>query len=849
MGERYLKLRTVVIVAVIAVFAFSMFPLTPRDFFETFRRSLKRADDPAAAKLVEDARLRQQAEPGLNPAAALLEAAEAARIELSPLVKGGDMAGNADVIAKVRKEAASSIRPGLDLNGGVEFILELVPDDDLLGKFAKEGGAKDRAGMEKQMSAEFDRYREQAIETLRKRLETQNIFESEITPYGSRSVSLKAPIVSRDEKDKLLKLIKMSCKLSFRLVHPQSEELLKNYDPADSAAFLPPPGYEVLSASGGDRGYHYLVAKRPEMDGRSVARAMPVCDQFGQTKISLEFNSAGAERFGEVTGKNLGRQLAIVLDGKLYCAPVIQSAITGGSAEISGRFSNEEAKDIADALTSGSFPFRIKVTAVYDTAPSLGADNVRNGIIAGALAMVLLTVFMCVYYFRAGVIACLALAVNVVLILGAMAAFGATMTMPGIAGVILTLGMAVDANVLIFERIREELNGGKSLAAAIDLGYEKAFSAVLDGNLTTLLCALILMMLGSGPVKGFAVSLSIGLIASLFTAVCMTRLIFDYMLRFFHWKTLKMCHVFTLPAFNFIGNRKWAFLLSGLLIAGSLAVLAFKGERMFGVDFTGGTRISCSYAEAVSTGELEKVLRPIDPNVRLNYKSNNSAGDNRKLEILIRDRNRPAGQEESAYALSDRVIKLLNSEFPQLRLSDGSESTVGGLVGLETARASAWAIVLALLGMSVYVAIRYEVSFAAAGILALVHDVIIALGIFILMGRELSLPVVAALLTIIGYSINDTIVIFDRIREDAKLFPGKPFGEVINYAINRTLSRTILTSATTFLVVAVMFCFGGIVINDFMLVMMLGIVIGTYSSIFIASPIVMSWHRKIGVNH
>ena len=243
------------------------------------------------------------------------------------------------------------------------------------------------------------------------------------------------------------------------------------------------------------------------------------------------------------------------------------------------------------------------------------------------------------------------------------------------------------------------------------------------------------------------------------------------------------------------------------------------------------------------------MLRPIDPNVRLNYKSNNSAGDNRKLEILIRDRNRPAGQEESAYALSDRVIKLLNSEFPQLRLSDGSESTVGGLVGLETARASAWAIVLALLGMSVYVAIRYEVSFAAAGILALMHDVIIALGIFILMGRELSLPVVAALLTIIGYSINDTIVIFDRIREDAKLFPGKPFGEVINYAINRTLSRTILTSATTFLVVAVMFCFGGIVINDFMLVMMLGIVIGTYSSIFIASPIVMSWHRKIGVNH
>ena len=466
MEGKFLKLRTFVIVAVIAIFALSIHPLTPRDFYETFRKTLKNADDPVAAGLVEEARKLQQQRPDLNQAVALLEAAGNAKVDLVPLVKGSDLAGNADVIALVRKEAAGSIRLGLDLNGGVEFVLELIPDRELLAGFAAEGGAKDRAEMEARMESEFNRYRDQAIETLRKRLETQNIFESEITPFGSRAVSLKAPIVSRDEKDKLLDLIRMSCKLAFRLVHPENDTLMRSYDPAHPEAFMPPPGYEVMAARD-ERGAvteYLLIARRPEMDGRSIAEARPVRDQFGQTKISLLFNSAGAQRFGEVTSRNIGRRLAIVLDGELYCAPVIQGSITGGSAEISGRFSNEEAQNIADALTSGSFPFQIKVNAVFDTAPSLGADNVNNGIFAGILAMVLLTAFMCIYYFRAGVIAVAALAVNVVLILGAMAAFGATMTMPGIAGIILTLGMAVDANVLVFERIREELNAGKTLA-------------------------------------------------------------------------------------------------------------------------------------------------------------------------------------------------------------------------------------------------------------------------------------------------------------------------------------------------------------------------------------------------
>ena len=275
MNNRPLILRTLITVVVVLVFAGAIHPLFQRDYYETFLGMLTNKDDAEAVELVETARELQKKNPQLYQSQALLQAADDKGIDLTRRVKGNDLQDNRDVMSLIRKQASSSIRLGLDLNGGVEFILQLVPDQEFLSKLKEDSGTggEGRADLEKRMRAEFDRYREQAIETLRKRLETQNIFESEITPYGSRSVSLKAPIVSRDEKDKLLKLIRMSCKLSFRLVHPQSEELLKNYDPADSAAFLPPPGYEVLSASGGDRGYHYLIAKRTEKDGRSVARA------------------------------------------------------------------------------------------------------------------------------------------------------------------------------------------------------------------------------------------------------------------------------------------------------------------------------------------------------------------------------------------------------------------------------------------------------------------------------------------------------------------------------------------------------------------------------------------------
>ena len=830
----YLRLRTFLVLGVIAVFACAIHPLTPLDFYETFSASLKEnADAKKVESVITRAKAAQQQRADLYPAAAVLESADAQGIELKELTVFEQAFDNSEVVSNIRKRASSSIRLGLDLNGGVEFVLDLKPDYAAL---ASSGVSYDEA--QKKLKENFREYRDLAMEALRKRLESQNIFESEIAPFAATALSLKAPIVSKDEKDKLQKLISMSNKLEFRLVHPRSSEIIASNG-------IVPIGYERLRAVSGKRdssGAVYIVEKRPQMTGNAVDRAQAVQTQYGSIAISLKFNSNGAAQFAQVTGKNVKRQLAIVLDGKLYCAPVIQDRIAGGQAEITGRFSMEEANNIADALNSGSFPFQVEVQAVYDTDPTLGADNVSNGIRAGLIALVLLAVFMIVYYRFAGCIAVCALVANVVLILGAMAAFGATMTMPGIAGIILTLGMAVDANVLVFERMREEFDQGKSPAVVINNGFKQAYSAVLDGNLTTLVVALILIYFGTGAVKGFAVSLAIGIIASLFTALFMSRVMFDWLLVIKPDVRLSMLKFFSKPAIPFLRQSKVAVWVSLALIIASFVLFAVKGRNMLSVDFTGGTLLSYSFKERVAVADLEKTLADNALPAKVTYKSSASQSDNRKVEILLRE-----GFEKKFSAgsssIGEHIQQILNQKYPQLQLKGGSSTIIGALVGSEMTRNAVISLLLAFLGMIVYVSLRYEFNYACAGILALVHDVIISLGVFILSGREMSLPVVAGLLTIIGYSINDTIVIFDRIREERKLHPDKSFEVIVDDSLNRTLSRTILTSLTTFIVVAVMLVAGGIAISDFMLVIALGIIIGSYSSLYIASPVIVFYNR------
>jgi SecD/SecF fusion protein len=525
-----------------------------------------------------------------------------------------------------------------------------------------------------------------------------------------------------------------------------------------------------------------------------------------------------------------------VLDGKLYCAPNIKDAITGGQATISGQFSNEELTNISNALTSGGFPFIIKVNSVFDTDPKLGAESIANGIYAGIGALLIVVIFMMIYYRLAGVIACFALGVNVVLVLGALAAFEATLTLPGMAGIILTIGMAIDANVLVFERIREELKTGKGLISAIDYGYSKAYSSVLDANITTLFVAIILMNVGTGPIKGFAVTLTIGIITSLFTALFLTRLVFDYITRFTNIQTLKMLQFFKSPKFNFLGKSKVFATISIAFIVLSVALFAVKGKNTLSVDFTGGTLVDFNYTQRVNPQNIEKTLKAEKIDAQITYKTN--ASNDQKLEILIQ-----SGQNDVSM---EKVEQLLNKNYPELKIANGNETRIGGLIGLEFSKTAIWAIVLSFIGIIIYVSFRYEFAYGMAGVVALVHDVIITSGIFVLMGREFSLTVLAALLTIIGYSINDTVVIFDRIRENVGLHPRDSYKDVVNLSINDTLSRTTITSITTLFVVIVLCICGGVAINDFVMVMLIGILVGTYSSICIASPIVAVWHKKIG---
>ncbi|MDD5729106.1 MAG: protein translocase subunit SecF, partial [Victivallales bacterium] len=494
-------------------------------------------------------------------------------------------------------------------------------------------------------------------------------------------------------------------------------------------------------------------------------------------------------------------------------------------------------------------PAPVNVVQNVTVGPTLGLDSIQRGFVSGLVGTGLVILFMIYYYRFSGLIADFALVLNILFMLAALGLFRATLTLPGIAGIILTMGMAVDANVLIFERIREELNAGKNLSTAIAQGYEHAFTTIIDANLTTLFTALILMKVGTGPVKGFAVTLSIGILTSVFTALFLTRLIFDYFDRFCRFKTMHMCVWLKNPKFDFLGHRKIAFAISSVLIVLSIAFCTSKGQNMLGIDFTGGTQFTFNYQKRVPIQEIRDVLGKNGFDAKVTYKTNIGAqADNQKLEVLIRENISIENKGQNISSPKERIASLLNAKFPAAEFTGGHESSLGGLVGWEFSKSAIWAIVLAFAGIVLYISIRFEFAYAIAAIIALLHDVIIATGIFVFCGNEVSLPVVAALLTIIGYSLNDTIVVFDRIREDLKLNPEMPYKQIINMSINKTLSRTILTSLTTLLVLVILFFFGGIAINDFVLVMLLGVIIGTYSSIFVASPIVAFWHKKIGIH-
>ncbi|UDQ97062.1 protein translocase subunit SecD [Lentisphaerota bacterium WC36G] len=833
-------MRMFIALVFIVVFAFSMFPLTERNFYDTFVDIVKKEDVAKAQELVEAAKKIQAENNAKKDAEHMLEnqalsiAATEKKVELKELFTNKSLKNNADAIGFIRNKAKPSIRRGLDLSGGVEFTLRLLPPD----------GAENTDGTPKTELTPQDI--DVAIEALRSRLETQGINESEIfSTEGSDLITLRAPLATKQESQKIRQLVQMSARLSFNLVATDAmmaQERIKYFQ--NPEAYKPPTSYMMMKQPGRARdAMPLLVEIKPKMTGKNITLSR-VNSAPGGWEIILRFNVDGARNFGDVTSKNVGRRLAIILDKKLYSAPNLNEPITGGEAQITGDFSQDEAKIVSDALNAGSLQFKVEVKSIESTDPTLGSESVKSGLYAGLAGLAVVVIFMTMYYLSAGLIASVSLIVNMVLILGAMAAFNATLTLPGIAGIVLTIGMAVDANVLIFERIREELQSGKTLKTALHEGFSRAFTTILDANLTTLLTALILMSVGKGAVRGFAVTLSIGIATSMFSTIFLSRLLFDTMLNVTKAKSLKMLNLFSFKNINFLKISRVAGIISIIMIVGSLAVFGIKGKTIFNVDLTGGIRLTMNYDKQVPVEDIDKFLKNSGfPSSRSSYKEQ---GEIKVLEVVVSDISATGAiaNEKGNEDVSMIIANSLNKEYPESKFVGAGQSSISGLVGGLFRKAALTAICLAMLGILIYVTIRFEMAYAFAAIVALFHDVIIAMGVYLLLGYTISLPVIAAILTIIGYSLNDTIVVFDRLREDLGLIKNRSYKSIINESINKTLSRTILTSVTTLMVLIMLIVFGGAAIQDFVFAMLLGVIVGTYSSVFIASPLVALWHKK-----
>ena len=739
-------------------------------------------------------------------------------------------ASNNLVLSHVRGKSAGKLKLGLDLRGGTEFVLGFDPDNVPKGR-------------------QPERVRDQIIEILRNRVDSLGVVEPEIKPIGPAAISLRMPSVSENEKADIRASIKQTANLTFHLVHENSDQLVQQFR-QNPEEFTAPAGYKYYEMETVHQGQVetqglFLKKRAERIRGEDVKSAVATFDEFMNHTVDLTFNDTGAAAFADVTSENVGRRLAIVLDGKVYSAPVIKDAITAGRAQISGSFTPEEAQRLAGVIESGNLPVSINIDSEFGTDPTLGKDSIRSGTLAALIGLAAVVVFMIIYYRLAGVIAVAALTANIFLVLGTLTLTGATITLPGIAGIVLTIGMAVDANVLIFERIREERQNGKSIGNAVKSGYSRAFVTILDSNLTTLLTALILLRFGTGPIRGFAVTLSIGIVASMFTALFMTRAIFDLLLYRGWLTTISMAQLLHKPDYKFLNLRKIAMMASAVVVVLSLGTWLVRGRDTLSIDFAGGTAITfrmSSDQQAPSVADVRDTLQAENfGDAQIGYKY--SAGTEGKLlEVVLPE----VHTDRTQFTQKNATLQaVLNRSFPEAGFSQVQTNSVGNLVGAQFQRKAFFAALFAAIGIIIYISFRFELAYGIAAVIALLHDVFIAIGIYVLAGRELSLPVVAALLTIMGYSLNDTIVVFDRIREDISLHKGRNYFDIVNLSINQTLSRTVLTSLTTLFVVLILFLFGGGAINDFALVMLIGVLVGTYSSIFVASNIIATWHKPL----
>ncbi|HCQ02122.1 MAG TPA: hypothetical protein DIT99_16150 [Candidatus Latescibacteria bacterium] len=619
-------------------------------------------------------------------------------------------------------------------------------------------------------------------------------------------------------------------------------------------------GGNIRETAGGQRirSYYYMNVI-PEMTGATLADAYPQTGSgndigsMGVASIGFTTTDDGARTFARVTGNNIGRRMAIILDGRVFSAPNIQGRIPNGRGEITGMNSLEEAKDLAIVLRAGALPAPMEIQYKQVVGPSLGADAISSGKWASIMGLIAVFIFMAIYYRTSGLIANFALVLNLLFLLAVMAAFNATLTLPGIAGIILTMGMSIDANILIFERIKEELRAGKkTIRQAVNSGYDNALRTIVDANITTLITAFALYEFGTGPIRGFAVTLGFGIMISMFTAIVITRTLYDTLIERWHLEGVSIGKgdPFGRYTFSFMKFGKTAFIITWSVILIGLITIGVRGGIKWGLDFQGGSLIEVHFDPPVEVQTIRNALGNVTidgQSLDLSQSEIKTFGED---NILVR----VASSEFSEEQLGTAVKATLKAQFPESLKGDESnwrrqESSVSPKIGKELMVDAMKAVGASIIGIILYITLRFRqvngFRFGVGAIVALVHDILIVLAVFSIIGEELSMPVVAALLTVVGYSTNDTIVVFDRIRESLGRARKEGFSGVVDRSINECLNRTMMTSLTVLLVLG--FLLAGSTSSNwgFSLALTFGVITGTYSSIFIASPIVVWWQNWV----
>ncbi|MGC6424677.1 MAG: protein translocase subunit SecD [Lentimonas sp.] len=724
-----------------------------------------------------------------------------------------------DILLKhLLASAQSNLKLGLDLKGGVGATLKV-----------NEEAMDDASAFQK--ADQLDK----AVEILANRLDGGGVAEPVIRPVGEDAIEIQLAGVSTKDNPQIITDTIKPARLEFRRVHPT---LIPDTTPANRY----PVGYEVLAEEIEDRKTGEVYERRmfikelPEATGDIVEDAFASQTQTGAFQINLVMTDEGADAFRQVTGKMIGEPLAIVLDGKLYSAPTIRDELSK-NAQITGSYSQREALDLANVLNN-PLAVELRVDQMYEVQPTLAEEARQSSINAATWGAILVVGFMILYYMVGGFVGVASSIVNVIIVLGVLASMDATLTLPGVAALVLTLGMGVDANILIFERIREELKSGKSIKNATTGAFQKVTSTIVDANVTTLITASILIWLGTGPVKGFGVTLAIGICASIFCALVVTRFMVDFLVHRLGVSKVLGLDILPTRKIDFFKFRKPAFIASWLLVLAGVASVVLHHDNILGKDFTGGDEITVSYDQRLSLSEIQQVVDDKD------------LGDVTPIYQSLIGQNEEILKIQTPFDQARPVLDELVGAFPDANLKEIGITQIGASVSKSIQWNALWSVLAALGGILLYVALRFEVGYGVGAVVATVHDVLMTIGIFVICGQlgifvsgQFTAPMLAAILMIVGYSINDTIVAFDRIREELELNPGTDLRSIINMAISRVFSRTLLTSITTLLAATSLYVFGAGVITDFSFVFIIGILTGTFSSIFIASPVFYWWHK------